>query len=835
MTSENARTRRALGEAGRAGERGQNSTTACAAAYIDAGLALVPIPMGGKRPTGVNWNTRERVITTHDQAARLTGGGIGLAHLFSRTCAIDVDAFHEAESWLAERGIDLTALLCADDAVQIRSGRPNRAKLIYRLPESVDWLPTCKTAPYQTDGQKTAQALELRCAKADGSATVQDVLPPSIHPDTGKPYEWHGDWRNLPELPESLLSLWLTIAGQHASTATTPQSSHSGVIGRFNAEHDPGEILERNGYRPAGTRWLSPDSTSGTPGIVRLPDSNPPRVYSHHGDALATGHSHDAFSIYTVLEHGGDASAAVKAASSDSVEDRTDAFLGVDNRTETEILAEAKALTEDTDSEAIAALIQEAATLSPVGKRRVHSAIKKATGMPLSTIREQERDGKDAPDEPDHLALARSVVSSEGAENIIGTQAHVWRYQGTGVWRPLEARAEKQIVQTHLDDAHEDESISRALVESVTDLFRTEVYRPSHEWDVGPPDAVCTPNGEVQLQVQGGQWVLTDHRRDYYRTVQIPVEFDPNATAERFMQFLSEIFEGDSDAVDKATTLLEMIGYSLMAHTRFERFVILVGAGANGKSVLLALIEALLGRDNVAGVQPCHFDRSFQRAHLHLKLANIVTEIREGEVIADAELKSIVSGEPTTVEHKFRDPFEMRPYATCWFGTNHMPHTRDFSDALFRRALVVPFNRKFVPGRDADPKLKDKLLAELPGVLNMALNAYAGVLQRGYFTEPDSCIEAKREWRLNADQAAQFIEERCTSGPGETPSSELFEAYREWARDAGVHHTLTHKTFSERAERLGYQKRHTRAGNVFDGLRIKEAAAADYRALRDGL
>ena len=72
-----------------------------------------------------------------------------------------------------------------------------------------------------------------------------------------------------------------------------------------------------------------------------------------------------------------------------------------------------------------------------------------------------------------------------------------------------------------------------------------------------------------------------------------------------------------------------------------------------------------------------------------------MTEVRQGEVIADAELKGITSGETSTVERKHRDPFNLKPYSTCWFGTNHMPHTRDFSDALFRRALVVRFNRKF--------------------------------------------------------------------------------------------------------------------------------------------
>ena len=61
-----------------------------------------------------------------------------------------------------------------------------------------------------------------------------------------------------------------------------------------------------------------------------------------------------------------------------------------------------------------------------------------------------------------------------------------------------------------------------------------------------------------------------------------------------------------------------------------------------------------------------------------MKLANLVTEIAEGAVMADAELKAITSGELTTAEHKNKDPFDFQPFSTCWFGTNHMPHTRDF-------------------------------------------------------------------------------------------------------------------------------------------------------------
>ena len=136
-----------------------------------------------------------------------------------------------------------------------------------------------------------------------------------------------------------------------------------------------------------------------------------------------------------------------------------------------------------------------------------------------------------------------------------------------------------------------------------------------------------------------------------------------------------------------------------------------------------------------------------------------MTELKQGEVIADAELKAITSGEPATVEHKHKDPFVMRPFSTCWFATNHMPHTRDFSEALFRRATIVTFNRTFTPS-EQNRTLKDHLISELPGILNMCLEAYSLALARS-FTQPESSDAAKKEWRLEVDQVAQFVEDCC--------------------------------------------------------------------------
>ena len=102
-------------------------------AYLDAGFALCEIT-SGKGPTGMGWNLRENAITN---ASRISSGsGVGLLHAWSApiTCALDIDNMEHAEMLLACHGINLQDLLNAPDAVQINSGNPGHAKLLYRLP-----------------------------------------------------------------------------------------------------------------------------------------------------------------------------------------------------------------------------------------------------------------------------------------------------------------------------------------------------------------------------------------------------------------------------------------------------------------------------------------------------------------------------------------------------------------------------------------------------------------------------------------------------------------------------------------------------------------------------
>ncbi len=640
-------------------------------------------------------------------------------------------------------------------------------------------------------------------------------------------------------------------AGQEAQEArerraaqrkANAQGDDVSPVDHFNAAHSVADLLERYGYTQAGSSkdWKSPFQSSGSFATrdcgefwISLSGSDDAQEI---GQATQNGHRYgDAFDLFCHFDHRGDFKAAVRAyaleAGIDSRKRETPATgqhskaqaqepqdpdaNAPEPRSFEELLDAAKAL-EPGQIEDMEAIISECAGLNPMRADAVFRAIKDATKVPLGTIRAQLSQERDAIPEPDHLDLARLTLDEIGRDNVICTDAFVWRWQARGVWTQQDDRAIKQAVQGRLDDEAMID-VTANLVNGVTDVFKSEIYRPEHEFNRGNPETVNCLNGEIELH--SGRWQLRQHCRENYRTTQIPVAYDPRADAPMFRAFLGQVFRDDPDRDDKIKAVLELIGYTLMSHARHEKFIMLIGPGANGKSVLLAVLEGLLGSENVAGVQPANFDNRFQRAHLHQKLANIVTELKQGEVIADAELKAITSGEPGTVEHKHKNPFVMRPFATCWFGTNHMPHTRDFSEALFRRATILQFNRTFAKS-EQDPQLKDKLQAELPGILNLSLTAYARALVDG-FTEPQSSEEAKKEWRLEADQVALFVDDTCQRDPdARTPAGDVFQAYKSWAADNGISKTMSQKGLRDRLTRLGFGSDRDRAARYVTGLRV---------------
>jgi putative DNA primase/helicase len=299
------------------------STAQWAGRYIECfNTALVPLH--GKAPFRENWNHDENLIRTPAEAREHwkahPADNLGVCLEPSGLVSLDADYLEGARQVLAAEGIELDALMRNTPTVVGRAPR-----LEFKAPSAVLGRKSVAWPP-KAEGEKPVTVVEFRAGR------VQDVLPPSMHPDTKRPYRWLTPPRDgFPPLPDALLRLWLQFdAFKHRARNLCPwadpepeksiptrnrfqqRSGGPSVIAAFNDAHDPVAILETHGYVRAGKRrWKSPYG-HGIAGIVMLPDG---RIYSHHtSDPLGDEKPHDAFDLFVLLEHAGDQRGAVRAA-----------------------------------------------------------------------------------------------------------------------------------------------------------------------------------------------------------------------------------------------------------------------------------------------------------------------------------------------------------------------------------------------------------------------------------------------------------------------------------------------------------------------------------------
>lgn len=333
--------------------------------YVSAfGFGLVPIEPGRKFPRSKDWGNT--CLTTPEAAQTFYNDhpdwNIGLALGPSSMCSLDIDCTESFRTICEVFGIDLDDLIASTPTIQ---GASKGMRLEFRVPAGVQ-LPYRKMSwPARNDptGDKHRAAMRAAQAAKEAGDTErerrirrvarrwasfcvfelrsscdgrqrQDVLPPSIHPDTGKPYRWVTQpAKNWPEPPPWLLAIWQDydkFKPQFAACCPwvevpeipkskvkpKPVSSGDSVITAFVQAHDLRSVLDNYGYTKRGRRWLSPHSSTGLPGVVIFPDGL--RCWIHHAsDPLCSetrGNPVNAFDLYTYYEHGGDLREAVKAA-----------------------------------------------------------------------------------------------------------------------------------------------------------------------------------------------------------------------------------------------------------------------------------------------------------------------------------------------------------------------------------------------------------------------------------------------------------------------------------------------------------------------------------------
>ena len=328
----------------------------------------------------------------------------------------------------------------------------------------------------------------------------------------------------------------------------------------------------------------------------------------------------------------------------------------------------------------------------------------------------------------------------------------------------------------------------------VTCVVKGSEFKPNHNF-------VCFKNGALDMTT----YQLVPHDPTMHLRSGRNADWDENAQAPIFEKFLIDVFRDDHDRDQKIQFVREWMGLCLIPDTSFEKFVVCVGDGGNGKSVLLKLMAELVGHENVYSAPIQRLGNRRALAELDGKLLLMSSEINENTVMDDGVLKQIVSGDMVEAERKYERPFAFIPCTRVMLATNHLPKLRDVTHAFFRRLVMIRFNRNFT-AEEMDMHLPAKLSAELAGIFAVAVRGLRSLRERGHFVVPASSKAASEQYREDSDLIKMFAEEalvRCTE-KGMQPAA-LYKLYTSWASSYGVK-ADNNIVLGKRLKQMGFEK-----------------------------
>ena len=178
-------------------------------------------------------------------------------------------------------------------------------------------------------------------------------------------------------------------------------------------------------------------------------------------------------------------------------------------------------------------------------------------------------------------------------------------------------------------------------------------------------------------------------------------------------------------------------------------------------------------------------EKTYDLAALRGKRFVAAQEGEAGERLAEAKIKLMTGGDPITCRPLY-SPYEtFVPQFKLWLATNELPRIMGTGEAIWRRIHVIEFPVT-IPREERDPNLFEKLVAELPGILNWALEGLAEWNETG-LNPPEGVIRATGEYRGESDTVRQFLAVCCAGDEAaRTSVRDLHNAYAAWCDQGGL-------------------------------------------------
>ena len=301
-------------------------------------------------------------------------------------------------------------------------------------------------------------------------------------------------------------------------------------------------------------------------------------------------------------------------------------------------------------------------------------------------------------------------------------------------------------------------------------------------------------NHKYEVPVQNGILnIRTRELEDFDPTKvffnKLNVKYDPSKKCPSIEKFLSDVFATNEDK----QLFCEFAGFGLIKEYVFEKAMMFLGNGRNGKDKTLELLKRMINVDNCSAVTLDDLQRDqYSVSGLFGKMLNIAGDIGNRDLKDTSNFKALTGRSLLTANRKFLDRLKFVNYAKMIFACNELPTVYDNSVGFWDRWILIEFPYTFVTQKEYDEaieknnlKVRDEQIIEkiitedeLSGFLNKLLDNLDNLLKNRNFTYSNNADEVKTIWiRKSSSITAFCMDNIIEDGLGVISKKELRKRY----------------------------------------------------------
>ena len=401
-------------------------------------------------------------------------------------------------------------------------------------------------------------------------------------------------------------------------------------------------------------------------------------------------------------------------------------------------------------------------------------------------------------------------------------------------------RTDKNTVKAKIADYMPSELAGDNLLNNVYNLMLADKAHMAREEDFN--------NEENYINFKNGLYNLTTrklepHNEHILYTRQINADYIEGASmadvTSTFTRFIGDLCKGVDGAIDwqKYKALQEIIGLAISnvhGHRTKKAAILYSPIGNTGKSQFLSLISNLVGPEHITTIPLQNMNEDKGRfAFANAGLIRLIMNGDQGKAtIKDSSIfKQVTGGDYIKTEGKGKDIKALVFKGFIIIACNDLPYfADDKGDHVYRRMYIVPCTHE-VPEKERDASILNKMLEELPAIVNWAIEGLHRLRENNYnFSEVAAGQEVIANYRKNSDTVYSFLMDEgyiITKDPADKVSKkELLEEYCKYCQRE-ERQPVGKRQFKERMKKLtGYEIHKTRFKNILasycEGLKLND-------------